>query len=573
MDRGALHRHNGDLAALGDGLGRPLELDRAAGGYLDPRHVLAVGQHVAEPVDALVVQQDGAADAEGRFRQQGVALGVGRRGVAVEFRQDQGQAVVGQGDAGLGVAQVRQQVNGAARIDRGGGDGHAVLNHVTSGQSDIALGRFDHAAVDHPAGVAAGVQGDGDFLTARGRARIARRTVTRTQDEVVARRQKGLAPSRDDGAGVLDLGPHQSDEAAALDDGGRFGRGDPRARLDLHRAAGVGEGRRQDRRLPPVGAGRLGRVDAALEELDVRDIRRRGDQVTDVDLRGAAENDAVAVDDIDRAVRLDAAQDLGRIGAGVGDAVQGDPVGMALLVEDQIRLATDVEAVPGQDGLLFGLADGDRGAAVRAGRLGRTVGADPQAGVQGHALGDLKPALPQAVGDVALGRQGGGARGGLGVGHRLTRGGGASERSDRALAGAAGLGRAPHLGLDGLRHGGGRIGARPAPAAETAPVLGLGRTGDDQGAERGADQQAAAQRTRIETDHRAISRGAEAARAAVWRRGKQTGRGAPTIWNRERAKWLMAVLPVAASARAGRDAGDGRTSRSWNRGAGAPPSG
>ncbi|MNX42434.1 hypothetical protein D3C86_728560 [compost metagenome] len=527
LNRGALHRRDGDLTALSDGLGIGLELRGSSGGDLDARHILAVGQHIAEPVDALVVQQVGNARRLGRLGQQSVALGVGRRGVAVQFRQDQGQAVVGQGDAGLGVAQVRQQVNGAARIDRGGGDGHAVLNHVTSGQSDIALGRFDHAAVDHPAGVAAGVQGDGDFLTARGRARIARRTVTRTQDEVVARRQKGLAPSRDDGAGVLDLGPHQSDEAAALDDGGRFGRGDPRARLDLHRAAGVGEGRRQDRRLPPVGAGRLGRVDAALEELDVRDIRRRGDQVTDVDLRGAAENDAVAVDDIDRAISLDAAQDLGRIGAGVGDAVQGDPVGMALLVEDQIRLAPDVEAVPGQDGLLFGLADGNRGATVGSRRLGRTIGADPQAGVQRHALGHLKPALAQTIGDVALRGERGGACGGLGVGHGLTRRGGAGEGGDGALAGAAGLGRAADLRLDGLGHGGGRIGARPAPAAEAAPVLGLGRAGDDQGAERGADQQTAAQRTRVETDHRAISRGAEAASAAVWRMREQTGRGAP----------------------------------------------
>ncbi len=246
---------------------------------------------------------------------------------------------------------------------------------------------------------------------------------------------------------------------------------------------------------------------------------------------------------------------------------------MALLVEDQIRLAADVEAVPGQDGLLLRLADGHRGAAVRAGRLGRTIGADPQAVVQRHAPGHLQPALPQAVGDMALGRQGGGAGGGLGVGHGLTRGGAAGEGGDGPLAGAGGLGRATGLGLNGLGHGGGRIGPRPAPAAEGAPVLGLGRAGDDQGAERGADQQAAAQRTRIETDHRAISRGAEAASAAVWRMREQTGRDAPTIWKRERAKGLTAVLPVAASARAGRDAGDGRTGRNGRRGADAPPSG
>ncbi|MNR09388.1 hypothetical protein D3C85_1255880 [compost metagenome] len=199
-----------------------------------------------------------------------------------------------------------------------------------------------------------------------------------------------------------------------------------------------------------------------------------------------------------------------------------------MLVEDQIGLATDVEAVPGQDGLLLGLADSDRGAAIRLRRLGRTIGADPQIGVQSHAVRDLKPALPQAVGDMALGRLGGGASSVLSRAHGAARGGGAGEGGDGALAGAAGLGRATSLGLNDLGHGGGRIGARPAPAAEAAPVLGLGRAGDDQGAERGADQQTAAQRTRVETDHRAISRGAEAASAAVWRMREQTGRGAPS---------------------------------------------
>ena len=107
----------------------------------------------------------------------------------------------------------------------------------------------------------------------------------------------------------------------------------------------------------------------------------------------------------------------------VGHPVQHDPVG-SVLIEDQIGLAADVEAVPGQNGLFARLIDGDQGAAISADGLFGTIGADPETGVQSDTLGDLKTALAKTIGYSALGGEGGGAGRRLRIRHGLSRRGG-----------------------------------------------------------------------------------------------------------------------------------------------------
>src|SRR5687768_5643966 len=118
---------------------------------------------------------------------------------------------------------------------------------------------------------------------------------------------------------------------------------DLRAGLDLHHAAassvaekcrGIGEAW-----IP--GRACLRRIDAA-QELFVRDFRRRGDQCADIHLRSAAEDNAVLIDDVNRTVSLDVAEDLAWLAVVVEHAIEGDPVAIALLVETQIGLLADI---------------------------------------------------------------------------------------------------------------------------------------------------------------------------------------------------------------------------------------
>src|SRR5262245_29471352 len=96
----------------------------------------------------------------------------------------------------------------------------------------------------------------------------------------------------------------------------------------------IGETRRPGRTGP-------GRVDT-IEELFVGDFRGRGNQGTDVHLARAAEDDAILIDDVDRAVSLDAAQDPARSGV-VEYAVERNPIPVSLLVEAQVGPLTHVE--------------------------------------------------------------------------------------------------------------------------------------------------------------------------------------------------------------------------------------
>src|SRR3546814_11940317 len=68
-------------------------------------------------------------------------------------------------------------------------------------------------------------------------------------------------------------------------------------------------------------------------ELDVADICGKRDEIAGVDLRCPTKQDPVPVDDVERSVSLDGAEDFGGISVDIGNAVQGHPVRIALLVE------------------------------------------------------------------------------------------------------------------------------------------------------------------------------------------------------------------------------------------------
>ncbi len=279
----------------------------------------------------------------------------------------------------------------AALIDAGGRYQHAVLADCPPAKSDVPFAGFDLADIaDRAGGRGAGDETTHFIAARRGRLPFIRAETT-PQDEVVASDKRGLAARRGDRSGIGDRGAHQQHEPAARRH--RFGGmgGDLRAGLDRHRAARPGKDRH-------IAGARQTRINAAIEELIIGDIGGRRDQIAGIDLRRATENDPIPVDDVNRSVGLDGPEDLGRISPGT-DAVERYPVGIALLIEHEIGLAPDIEAVPGEDRLAFGLADRDHGAAISARRLCRAVGADPQAGIPRDTACDLQPALAEAVGN------------------------------------------------------------------------------------------------------------------------------------------------------------------------------
>ena len=107
----------------------------------------------------------------------------------------------------------------------------------------------------------------------------------------------------------------------------------------------------------------------------------------------ATENDAVLVDQIDLASGMDLTEDLGRVTGGVGDFVEGNPLPSVFLagglVEGDGGLFADVEGLPIEERLLFGLLDGDLSLAVFDG-LDGVFGSGPFRGVGGglEATGD-----------------------------------------------------------------------------------------------------------------------------------------------------------------------------------------
>jgi hypothetical protein len=87
---------------------------------------------------------------------------------------------------------------------------------------------------------------------------------------------------------------------------------------------------------PQTGAGEQPALQEALVVVGAerrRQVQRRGDQGVDVDLAGAGEDDAVAIDEIDLTVGLDLALDLARHTGRIIDLVERHPAGIAPLVE------------------------------------------------------------------------------------------------------------------------------------------------------------------------------------------------------------------------------------------------
>ncbi len=83
-----------------------------------------------------------------------------------------------------------------------------------------------------------------------------------------------------------------------------------------------------------------------------------------VDLAGAAEDDAVLVDQQHLTVGFHLAEDLTRRARRIEDAVEHDPARVALLIEVDRRVPAHVEGGPGRNRRGGGLPDGDGGVAA-----------------------------------------------------------------------------------------------------------------------------------------------------------------------------------------------------------------
>ncbi|GAA0409888.1 hypothetical protein GCM10008969_35850 [Pseudomonas veronii subsp. inensis] len=372
-------RADRDLATGGQGDRAFLEIHAAAADDLDARLIGAVG-HRAEVVE-LFGNQVGRLAVE---RGQAVAfLGI-ECGAAAGVQQDRRGAALTQRDAAGAVAGRVEQVDRAAGVHRGTGQGHAVLLDLVTGQGDVAGGGHDQAAVGDFTRGAVGVEGCGDFIATGGGAFVARCAHAFTDVETVAGRQGRLALGGDDGAGVFNLCAEQQGIAAGIGGGGGVVGLDQGTALHFDLACRVGEGR--------LSAGGID-VEAALGELLIGDVRRRRHQVAHVDLAGATEDHAVAVQDHHRAGAVDLALDLAGPRIGVVDAVEHGPIG--LLLEIHRGVAPDVEGFPVEDRLVGGLLDAHRGLATGLG-LGRRLGVGP---ALGEAVVDLQAALAQTIGN------------------------------------------------------------------------------------------------------------------------------------------------------------------------------
>ncbi|MCW0466186.1 hypothetical protein NB705_003259 [Xanthomonas sacchari] len=334
--------------------------------------------------------QDHLRPEEGQVRRR-----AGGGGLAVAFGQDRGDGprrqlqgaalVVDQGAAAELVVLVdRQQHHAARAADAGGGLDQAALLHLIADQGGVAARGGDDAAVVEPAdpGAVAAHRRD-EVAEAQRRHAAAGAAQQLLQFLRLAQaqhcRQQRLAVLRGHAAGVADVrcGDQRVALAAAgqaratvdADIAGRAARGQAVQTAQHHAAlAGAAEQATGQERL--IAARRVG----------VEQIQRGHQQRVRGDLAGAAEQHAVAIEQIHLARGLDAAQDPARRGTGVVDPVERDPlrrVGAAGgLVELQVGTAADVEGFPVEDGLFLRLLDGDLGGTVDA-LLGRRARAQP----------------------------------------------------------------------------------------------------------------------------------------------------------------------------------------------------
>ncbi len=369
VQQGAAIRHDGDLAASGQGQRAILRLDRAAAGQLDARLVAAIGQ-AGKVIERLARRPVRVRLVQHRTHQR-VALGI-QRGRAVVLQQDRGGGILAQQNRATGVAGGIEQVYRAARGHRGAGHRHAQLAHVVPGQRDVTQRRLDQAGVGHRACLAPRIAARRHFVAARGGNGVDIGSKTAPDDERITRRQHGLAIRRRYLARIVNVAPQQQDIAAALRHAVGRGGLDAGARFHAHARAGIAGLR------PIAQAGQvvtetggialvhavagLGAVQA-LAELVVAHAHRGGHQVAGVDLAAAGKDDTVAIDQHDGTRSLDLPLYLAGTRARVVDPVQHRPR-RALLLEGHRGVASDVERFPIQDGLVRGLFDSDNGTAA-----------------------------------------------------------------------------------------------------------------------------------------------------------------------------------------------------------------
>nr|WP_239006095.1 hypothetical protein [Burkholderia territorii] len=129
-----------------------------------------------------------------------------------------------------------------------------------------------------------------------------------------------------------------------------------------------------------LGVRIAGEVEAACEEVVIRHVQRRSDQAADVDLRLAADQDAVGVHDEHAARCVQRAENLRRVGP--DDPVQHGG-GLARLYEVQRLVRRNVHVAPVDHHLVGLLVDGGDGA----------VGDDRAAAVDDHMVTDSERLL------------------------------------------------------------------------------------------------------------------------------------------------------------------------------------
>ena len=336
----------------------------------------------------------------------GIRIRFGQRG-AVVLGQGLGHAVLagGQDAVGIGgllaggIVILRLQPDRA--VHRGGrvGRDQARLVDDQSRQRGVAAIGMDLATeVGHAVELLRGDELAQVQRTIRGRRHLHQETthgqvvgivigasgiVVELQVHGLACCQNDLAVVGGDDAVVLHLGREQHDGAPFLHRlAGR--------RVVNHLAAGAIHLHALDRAVVDHLAGGIqhhgrhqGRIrladqvrgDAVVEGA-LRNVERRGDQCVDVDLRGAIEQDAVGIDQVDLAVGRQGALD--HRGIGTADVVHGLGRTAGLVEADRVALA-DVKAVPADRRF--------RGRLVDLHQVGRAVDDAGGAGVRHHAAG------------------------------------------------------------------------------------------------------------------------------------------------------------------------------------------
>ena len=273
---------------------------------------------------------------------------------------------------------IREQVDPPVEGNRRAAVDHAELLDGATRHHHARVRRVDEAVIGRRArGRRIGERGIGDRADVGiepAQARVA--AGMRGQADLLPGGENGLAVGRGDGARVAHV---RADERnASADMIGRRRTRQRRAFLHDDIAAQPvrrerGGGREGRRALAPGGDGqrgekelRIGIVEQAAGDEVVIDRQRGGGERVQIDLRAAAENDAVLVDDIDLPIGLHRAEDLRRRAGRIVDFVEGNPLprvrAARALVEAQRGLFADVESLPRQQRLLRLLLHEHRGA-------------------------------------------------------------------------------------------------------------------------------------------------------------------------------------------------------------------